>query len=547
MQILIFKAMKRSFIILVSVILSSTLLLLNSCKKVLEEKPHSFLSPNNFYQNEEDAKTAINGVYSELYSWNMYLQPMWNLTVLDDDHVSGADWYLGTSGAGNPQGYWGIDGPWVGCYTMISRANTVLENVILIQENIDEEIKNRILGEAYFLRGWAYFQLVQLYGEVPLRLQSLSANPEANVPKAKVMEVYEAIIEDFKQAEVLLLPKSHEKSGESGRVNREVAKSFLAKTYLTIASGSLSPVNITVRGGATNSQQTYVKKVVAGLEGIDSQTYFELARDKALEVIESEEYKLVPDLKDLWSAAYRNKDEHMWMLQSLSGTTFVNQIHSYFSATSYFGRGAVWFTNNHYMDYAPNDKRILDVVAHNYVSNTGARYFYPSWEAAQYKVVNGLTYNNNGGTDDRAYVIKYADVAEPLVSNSDAYFPLLRYAEILLIYAEAANEASSTPTAKAYEYLNEVYNRATAQDAPAGMNKEQFRSFVLAERAREFVLEGIRRYDLIRWGIYLEVMNSIGMGQNNISKIRVQRNLLLPIPVSEMNSNKAIKDNNFGW
>src|SRR5690606_13674095 len=344
MQILIFKAMKRSFIILVSVILSSTLLLLNSCKKVLEEKPHSFLSPNNFYQNEEDAKTAINGVYSELYSWNMYLQPIWNLTVLDDDHVSGADWYLGTSGAGNPQGYWGIDGPWVGCYTIISRASTVIENVSLIQENIDTEIKNRIIGEAYFLRGWAYFQLVQLYGEVPLRLQSLSANPEANVPKSKVMEVYEAIINDFKQAEELLLSKSHEKSGENGRANREIAQSFLAKTYLTIASGSLSPVNITVRGGATNSQQTYVKKVVAGLEGVDSQTYFELARDKALEVIESEEYeyKLVPNLKDLWSAAYRNKDEHMWMLQSLTGTTFVNQIHSYFSATSYFGRGAVW-------------------------------------------------------------------------------------------------------------------------------------------------------------------------------------------------------------
>jgi len=259
MQILIYGDMKRSSIIAASAALSLTLPVLTGCEKVLEEKPHSFLSPNNFYRNGDDAKTAINGVYAELYSWNMYRQPFWNLTVLDDDHVSGADWYLGTSGAGNPQGYWGVDGPWVGCYALISRANTVLENVALIQENIDPDIKNRILGEAYFLRGWSYFQLVQLYGGVPLRRQSLSANPEPNVPRAKVMEVYESIIQDFKQAEALLFPKSHEKSGEPGRANREVAQSFLAKTYLTIASGSLHPVNVKVRGGTTNTPQTHVR------------------------------------------------------------------------------------------------------------------------------------------------------------------------------------------------------------------------------------------------------------------------------------------------
>ena len=117
-------------------ILSVSILMLSmsSCKKQLEEKPYSFLSPENFYKNESDAKTAINGVYSVLYSWDLYLQPMWNLTILDDDHVSGVDWFLGTSGAGNPQGYWGVDGPWVGCYSIIARASTVLENATKINE-----------------------------------------------------------------------------------------------------------------------------------------------------------------------------------------------------------------------------------------------------------------------------------------------------------------------------------------------------------------------------------------------------------------------------
>jgi hypothetical protein len=79
------------------------------------------------------------------------------------------------------------------------------------------------------------------------------------------------------------------------------------------------------------------------------------------------------------------------------------------------------------------------------------------------------------------------------------------------------------------------------------MNKEQFRSYVLAERAREFALEGIRRFDLMRWGVYLPVMNKIGTGQNNISKVRSLRNLLLPLPLNELNANTAITGNNPGW
>lgn len=523
------------------------ILALSSCKKQLEEKPYSFLSPENFYKNESDAKTAINGVYSELYTYDLYLQPIWNITVLDDDHVSGVDWFLGTTGAGNPQGYWGVDGPWVGFYSVIARANTVLENVEKINTNIDPDIKKRILGEAHFLRGWAYFQLVQLYGAVPIRLNSLSSDPEANVPRAPVKEVYQVIIDEMKLAETMLFPAGHPKAGEPGRVTSGLAKGMLAKVYLTMASGSLSGANVTVRGGTDNGSYTHAKTVVAGLEGLDSKLYFGLARDKALELIGLNQYSLFSSWKTLWSKAGRNTQEHMWELQSLAGTSFVNNLNIYFSAVSTFGRGAVWFTNNHYMDYEDADKRVLDGVTHNWQINTGAKYYYPSWQSSLYSVVGGVTYSNNGTTDNRAFVIKYADVNDPTVANSDAFYPLMRYAEVLLIYAEAANEANEGPTTEAYNYLNAVRTRASATAAPAGMNREQFRSFVLAERAREFVLEGVRRFDLMRWGIYLQVMNKISAGQNNISKVRSLRNLLLPIPQSELNSNQAITGNNPGW
>lgn len=520
---------------------------LSSCKKALMEKPYSFLSPENFYKNESDAKTAINGVYSALYTYDLYLQPIWNITMLDDDHVSGADWFLGTSGAGNPQGYWGVDGPWVGFYTIISRANTVLENVEPLNQNIDADIKNRILGEAYFLRGWSYFQLVQLYGGVPLRLASLSKESDINKPRASVVEVYNSIFSDLKKAETMLFPTGHPKAGEGGRATRGVAKGFLAKAYLTLASCAVNSGNVIVRGGQDNGNYSYGKTAVKGYEGVDAKQYFGLARDKAMEVIQSKEYSLFPSWKTLWSKSGRNNTEHMWQIQSMSGSSFVNNLHNYFSALSTFGRGAVWATNNHYSDYEDADLRGLDGIAHNYSTNTGARYFYPSSQAALYRVVNGLTYNNNGTTDNRAYVIKYADVTEPTLANSDAYYPIMRYAEILLIYAEAANEANGAPTPEAYVQLNAVRSRSKAALAPAAMNLEQFRSYVLAERARELLFEGIRRFDLMRWNVYLQVMNKISAGQNNISKVRSQRNLLLPIPLGELNSNQSIRENNPGW
>ncbi|WP_025146491.1 RagB/SusD family nutrient uptake outer membrane protein [Pedobacter jeongneungensis] len=520
------------------------------CKKALEEKSFTFVSPNNFYQNETDAKAAINGVYNELYTYDLFIQPFWNLTLLDDDHVSGADWYLGNAGAGNPQSYWGVSRPWAGCYTMISRANAVLENVANIS-SMNATVRDRILGEAYFLRGWAYFQLVQLYGGVPVRLKSLSQDKSTNVPRSSVKEVYDVVISDFKNAESKLLPSTDANVGELGRVTKAVASSFLAKTYLTMASGALSAANIKVRGGNDNSYYTYSKTVVAGYESFDSPAYFKLARDKAQEVISSygASYALFTNWKDVFAKGNRNKQEQMWELQSLAGTDFQNDLHSYFSAGSLFGIGAVWMSNHHYDNYELSDTRVLDGVTHRYKANWGTYYYYPSAQSSLYggTAPDGTVYNNDGAADNKAYINKYSDVSDPTLGKSDAFYPLLRYSEVLLIFAEAENEINPG-SSTAYTQLNAVRTRAKASSAPIGMGREDFRSFVLEERGREFALENsIRHFDLLRWGIYLGVMNRITVQQNNINKQRTQRNLLLPIPQDEMNTNKAITANNPGW
>ena len=295
------------------------------------------------------------------------------------------------------------------------------------------------------------------------------------------------------------------------------------------------------------ADQTLLENVMIG--SFVKEKNIKKARDKALEVITSNEYSMFANWTDMWSKAGRNKTEHMWELQALGGSSFVNELHNYMSSFSTFGRGAMWFTNNHYNDYDTTDIRVLKGVVHNYEMNNAARtkYFYPSWQSYNYKVINGATYANNPATDDRAYTIKYSDVADPTVSRSDAHFPMIRYTEMYLIVAEADNEINNGPTPQAYTNLNTIRARAKTQTAPANLTRDEFRSFVLAERAREFVFEGVRRYDLMRWGIYLQVMNKIGIGQNNITKVRNTRNLLLPIPQSEINSNTLIPANNPGW
>ncbi len=543
--------MRKIFLI----IAPALMLLASSCQKTLQEKPYSFLSPANFYQNETDATAAVNGIYNTFWGWGLMKQPYW-LTGLDCDHAMGADWFLGNIGAGNPSAFWGINNIWGDHYLIISRANSVLENIG--KAVMDPDIKNRLIGEATFLRGWSYFDLVRLYGAVPVHLKTVASGDEPNMPKSSVADVFNVAINDFKTAEKLLFPASDPRSGEKGRVTRGVASAFLAKAYLTMASGSLKGASLTVRGGQDNAQYTYTKDVVAGYENFDSRAYFDSARAKSLEIIQSGEYSLFPNFMDIWQVAGKNQQENMWEIQAQAGNdNLETDLYYYFNAAQpdRSGVSAVWMTDNHYNDYEHDDDRILHGVAHQYIVDYGQPQYtnyilYPQVDTAIYKTDGaGNIYAWNGTYYDRAYSNKYSYVSNPGTANSDNFVPMLRYAEVLLMYAEAENEVNG-PTGDAYKYLNEVRLRSHASEAPAGMSQDQFRSFVFEERGREFVFETQRRYDLLRWGVYLQVMNKLGVviqGNDRLTKVRSARNLLFPISTDEINTNSALGGNNPGW
>jgi hypothetical protein len=536
-------------------ILPAALLFSTGCNKALQEKPYSFITPENFYKTAADATAAVSGVYNTFWGWGLMKQPYW-LTDLDCDHAMGADWFLGNIGAGNPSAFWGINNIWADHYLMISRANSVLENIV--GTPMDQDLKNRLLGEATFLRGWAYFDLVRTYGSVPVHLRTVASGDQPNMPKSSVAEVFNVVINDFKTAESLLFPASDTRSGEKGRVTRGVASAFLAKAYLTMASGSLKGASLTVRGGQDNAQYTYAKDVVAGYENFDSRAYFDSARAKSLEVLHSGEYSLFPNFMDIWQQGNKNMKEHMWEIQAQTGNdNLETDLYYYFNAAQpdRSGVSAVWMTDNHYNDYEHDDDRILKGVAHQYIVDYGQPQYtnyilYPAVDSVLYKHdASGNTYTWNGTYYDRAYSNKYSYVSNPGTANSDNFIPMLRYAEVMLTYAEAENEVNG-PTPAAYQYLDSVRLRSHASASPAGMSQDQFRSFVFEERGREFVFETQRRYDLLRWGVYLQVMNKLGVtvqGNDRLSKVRSSRNLLFPISTDEINTNSALGGNNPGW
>ena len=541
---------------LIFLLLAVPLLLNQSCKKALTETPYSFLSPSNFYTDSSDAIAGVNGIYSQFWSWGLMYQSYW-LIDLDCDHADGADWFLGNIGAGNPSAFWGINDIWSDHYVMISRANAVLSNIQGLN-SIGTDLKNRLIGEARFLRGWAYFDLVRIYGQVPVHLKTVQDGDSPNMPKSSVADVFGVVIDDFRAADSLLYPAGDPRSGEVGRVNKAIAQSFLAKAYITMASGALSGASLTVQGGPDNGQYTYTKDVVAGYEAFNSAALFDSARAYALAVINGGAYSLFPDFMDTWQISNRNLNENMWEIQALAGNTSLEtDLYYYFSASqpSYSGVGAVWMTDNHYNEYEHADARIREGVAHQYMVNYGqVQYpnwiYYPQEDSSLYeKDAAGNTYMYSGTYYDRAYTMKYSYVTNPGTANSDNYIPMLRYSEVLLLYAEAENEVNG-PTSSAYQYLNMVRTRSNASPATPGLSQQAFRSLVFAERGRELTLESQRRYDLLRWGVYLQVMNKLGVvqqGNDQISKVRSSRNLLFPISTDEIDANPSLGGNNPGW
>jgi len=480
------------------------------CSKPLEEKVFSFIAPENFYRNATDAQVALNAVYDGIQGFHLADRAYMIGDMGSDDTFTGE--FRGnqdriqidefTVDANN-----GINRDrFENTYIAINRANAVIARVPTI--NMDAALRDNIVNQAKFLRAMWYFDLVQLYGAVPLRLDetaSLTDVGSARVPVARIYD--EAILPDLRAAENLPTTQSNR-----GAATRGAAKALLAKVLMT-------------RAGNTPGSPLWAQ-----------------ARDKAKEVMDLGVNRLLANYNDVFLLQNENSAEHLFSAQFSSQQNEGSSFQVFFqprgiNGIAANGNGVNEPTFDIVQAFELTDLRSNTAFIREFgLAAGGSRWYAPS----------GNCVGSPTPCTPRPYIGKYFETSLPI---GNLNYPVIRYADVLLIYAEAANEASG-PTDLAYDALNQVRRRAGLANLPTGLGQAQFRDRVRAERRVELCFEAIRRYDLVRWGILLETMREHFRRFYPPLAANVQAHeVLMPIPQREIDLNPAIEqaDQNPGY
>lgn len=424
------------------------LFLLLGCKKNLQENPKTFVSPDAFFTSAASYDLGAVGIYRTIpatIGGNGWLTRESFSDIIGP--VSGAyEQGLPVWQNNHQPFFYNVRDQWTNHYSIIKDANFMIKKLSEATVLSDAQ-KNVLAGEARFLRAYAYFQLVQLYGDVPIRTVPLEDLSNVQISRSSQAEVYKLILDDLTFAESNL----PDNATTTGRVYKLVATALLAKVYLTMAG---NPLNQT--------------------------EYYTNARDKALAVINSGKFALVDD----YSKVFHNTtytSESIWEQTYQAGIGGNPLMGNSLTAPGYNYNltPAAWFNNS----FALGDQRKVWGIKENYNAPSGV--LTPFFM----KFVN-LSWVDQGVLAANAGKLEYT-------------VPLLRLGEMYLIAAEAENERNGP--ANAYQYINKIrwrarVNKADPTNVPdlAGLSKTTFRDAVLMERKWELHLEGSTWYDLKR-------------------------------------------------
>lgn len=484
-----------------SIILVGMLFLISSCgADFLDKQPLGELTSGTFFQTPEHAVLATNAVYAHLRDWQVHVFSFIGVTdIISDDADKGStpndaaflreiDEFTFDAGNTAPTGVW------TGYYRGIYRANVALLNIPDI--DMDEELKARLLGECRFLRAYFYFNLVRWFGDLPIITEPLSPD-EINVPRSPVADVYALIERDLREAIDALPAKSAYPPAEMGRATRGAAQSLLAKVYLT-------------------------------------QGDFIQAENYALEVINSEEYSLMPNYADIFTAAGENGVESIFEVQTaafepaVTGSQY-NEVQGV-RGTPNLGWGFNRPSNDLIAAYEPGDPRLNATV------------LYPGEVLPD---GSDIVQDNPDIVNERYNQKAWVPEHPGFNGNGPGNIRRLRYADILLVAAEALNENGKPQDA--LFYLNQVRQRARGNRTNilpdiTETDRDALREIIWHERRVELAMEQHRWFDLVRQGRAAEVMRAAGKEHFTPGKHE-----LLPIPQSEIDITEGTLTQNPGY
>ncbi len=494
-------------------------------KQFLTEVPYSFVGPANFYNNAGDAIAAVNGVYASFINTsgdNYYGRNFVMLVEFPSDAVT---CYLsGTNERSLVDNYTFtathsyIYSTWQSAYAAINRANSVIGRVPAI--SMDTTLRKRIVGEAKFLRAMHYFNLVRLFGGVPLRKTETIGLDSLQESRNTAAEVYAQVVTDLQDAITVLPAKSAYTGTDLGRASRGAAKALLAKVYLQ-------------RAGT----------------GVGSAADYQLALDQARQVVSDGGYSLVSDVATLYDLSSENNAEILFDIQNTRvqglGGRIGNHMVPRNSSWGASQNGSFEAEQPFYDSFDAADKRRAAIFVTSFPNKAGLTILYTP----------AVTASSTYGADS-PYLNKFIDKTVVTAGQEEPNYIVMRYADLLLIQAEAAN-AVAGPTAEAYTAVNAVRARA-GLPALAGLTQTQMRDAIFQERRWELVMEGPngyfdnqRNWDWARARI--EANMALGKaGSFRVSKYPkaqvslVDKFKLMPIPQRAIDLNAKLTQNP-GW
>lgn len=493
--------MNMKFIYIKSIALG--VIMLYACNdQVLDKSNPNQLSNETFFQTEDQLESSVNAIYAALQANQLYNREYFFLhDMLSDENV------------GNPQleaprnavltynltpGNLLIVSVWAGCYRVIHRANLVIANAANVPEvEISETARARYKAEAHFLRAWAYFELVSLWGPVPLSTEPVSEI--VGIPRSPEADVYKVIFDDLELAEQNLPLRSEYSAENLGRVTKGAAQALKGKIHMW-------------RGEYPEAITEFQKVIDSDeytLDGVDYIDNFREENENNAESIFEVQFSTSHGYGVPWNDAGDG--------QGIAEVTFRGQ--------EYTPAPPGWNNVDPNPDliaaYEPGDPRL------------DANFYF-----------DGETYNNGTETMSLArpgwqkYSNAYKQGSEGEISGIN--FRVIRYADVLLMMAEAQNEVSGSDAAD--DYVNEVRARVGLSPITTPANPDDMFDIIVNERRVELAGEQIRNRDIRRW------RRAGKLDSEPIANYQARHDLL-PIPVGEMDNNSALapEDQNDGY
>lgn len=485
-------------------LLTTGLMILSSCVD-LDQRPQSFITEEDFMLlvDAGTLQMAVSALYKDLwyntYGFSCRLQ---SFNVCSDElstcytkqprlvYLDKLNPVISVNGAEDSNALW------IGFYNTILNANKLIHTVV-IPDNEEEAAEfKKLLGEAYFVRGLCYFYLVRLFGDVPKIVGADDAVP--SMPRSSVESVYlEGVIPSFEQA-IEWLPATS-RSGDSSTPTVWAAKACLAETYLHMA------------GWPLKQSQYYAK-----------------AAEMAEDVMDHSGLYLTPVYSDLWLESKKtDTNEHMFALHHSAAQAVGSEFGKSYVPMDYYPRAgwADYFAEEQfYLDYPEDDRKVWN--------------FMTDWPCAENQIIN---YKDS--REGLPAISKFYDYTEgELGQNSPAngITPIMRYANVLLTYAEASVKASGSVGNKALKALNDVQQRANSTLTTTTIPAE-FEKAVFDERGWEFFAEMKRWFELVRLEKVAEKMPD----KWEESLFKQNNSYYMPIPQTQIDLTNW--ENNLGY